>query len=266
MKMKRFLAIAAAIIMIVALAGCQASTDSWARVQEKGKLVLGFDEAFPPMGFKDDAGNHVGFDIDVATEVCKRLDIQLQLQPINWDSKEQELNSGNIDCIWNGFTIKDEYEGVILFTKPYMANQQVLVVQDDSGYNTLSDLAGKKLGLQAGSSAANALASDAQFKDSMAQVIELEDNMTALLDLEKGGVDAVLLDEIVARYYITTSGKPFRVLDESLAAEEYGVGFRIDDVELKDKIESTMVEMHEDGTLAKISEKWFLSDITTIGK
>lgn len=248
------------------IAGCGDSDkdNSWEAVQEKGEFVLGLDDSFPPMGFRDENGNIVGFDVDIAQEVCDRLEIELKLQPINWDAKEQELNSGKIDCIWNGFTITEERKNNLLFTKPYMNNRQVLIVSSGSPFKTTADLKGKKLGLQAGSSAADALNSAAEFKDSLQEVVEFDDNMMALMDLEKGGIDAVLMDEIVARFYIQNKNKQYQVLDEELAKEDYGIGFRKEDQELMDKIQEILEEMAEDGKLAEISNNWFGKDITTI--
>lgn len=253
-------------------AGTQTGTstpadESWTKVQQKGEFVLGLDESFPPMGFRDEKGNITGFDIDIAQEVTKRLGIKLKVQPINWDAKDQELNTGNIDCIWNGFTINDERKKNVLFTKPYMKNRQVIVVMANSPYKTLADLTGKKLGLQAGSSANEALDKATDFKGKLKEVVPFDDNMTALSDLEKGvGTDAVLMDEIVARYYISMKNKSYTVLDEALAGEEYGVGFRKDDQELMKKVQDTMEAMAKDGKMAEISNKWFKKDISTIGK
>ncbi len=243
-----------------------AKDNSWTKVKDKGQFILGLDDSFPPMGFRDEKGQIVGFDIDLAREVCSRLGVTLKLQPINWDAKEQELNTGNIDCIWNGLTITPERQKTILFSKPYMNNRQVLVVRANSGYTSLSQLAGKKLGIQAGSSAHDALNSAPEFKAKLAAVVEFDDNMTALMDLELGGLDVVLMDEIVARYYIQQKSKNFAVLDEALASEEYGIGFRKNDQELRDKVQETLEAMHKDGTLAKISTKWFGRDITVLGQ
>src|SRR5690554_315758 len=259
----------ALLILVLALSGCKSDKDkdnSWEEVQAKGEFVLGLDDSFPPMGYRDEHGEIVGFDIDVAKEVCSRLGINLRLQPINWSAKEQELSTKNIDCIWNGLTITPERREVILFTKPYMNNRQVLVVRADSGYTTLADFAGKKLGLQAGSSANDALDSAAEFKASLGEVMAFDDNMTALMDLELGGVDVVLMDEIVARFYIQQRSKNYKVLDEALAGEEYGVGFRKEDQELMKKFEETLIAMAEDGTMAAISERWFGEDITIINQ
>lgn len=239
---------------------------SWDKVKEKGELVLGLDESFPPMGFRDDNNNIVGYDVDLAQEVANRLGVKLKLQPINWDTKEQELNTGNIDCIWNGFTITDERRKNILFSDPYMNNQQVLVVLADSKYNTLADLKDKSVALQAASSAADALNSKADFKATLKEVVELKDNNLCLMDLKTGNVDAVAMDEIVARYYISMKSEKYKVLDEGLSGEEYGIGFRKTDVQLMTKVNNTLKEMAKDGKIAEISNKWFGKDISIIGK
>lgn len=248
------------------LAGCGQSAGtadkSWDKVKQKGEFVLGLDESFPPMGFKDDSGEITGFDVDLAKEACNRLGIKLKLQPINWDAKEQELNTEKIDCIWNGFTITDERKTKLLFSKPYMKNRQVLIVMGNSTNAKLTDFDGKKLGIQAASSAADALNGAKDFKAKLKEVVEFKDNMTALMDLEKGGVDTVLMDEIVARYYIQMKNKGYKVLDESLSSEEYGIGFRKNDVSLMNKFQETLDAMAKDGKTAEISKKWFGKDIT----
>ncbi|ADG81303.1 family 3 extracellular solute-binding protein [Thermincola ferriacetica] len=274
--MKKYILTALLLLLaaVLVLSGCggsspsssQASDPSWEKVKEKGEFVLGLDENFPPMGFRDEKGEIVGFDVDVAKEVTSRLGVKLKLQPINWDAKEQELNTGNIDAIWNGFTITEDRKQNVLFSKPYMKNRQVIIVMNNSNFTNLADLAGKKLGLQAGSSAADALAGAKDFKAKLGEVVEFDDNMTALMDLEKGGIDAVLMDEIVARYYITMKNKGYKVLDEALASEEYGIGFRKNDKQLMEKIQRTLEAMAKDGKLAEISTKWFGKDITTVGK
>lgn len=248
------------------VSGCGESDkdNSWEKVEKKGEFVLGLDDSFPPMGFRDEKGEIVGFDVDIAKEVCSRLKIKLKLQPINWDAKEQELNSGKIDCIWNGFTITEERKNNLLFSEPYMNNRQVLIVNAGATFETDADLKGKKLGLQAGSSAADALNSAAGFKASLKEVLEFDDNMTALMDLEKGGIDVVLMDEIVARFYIQNKNKKYQVLDEELASEEYGIGFRKEDQQLMEKFQETLEAMAKDGKLAEISNKWFGKDITTV--
>ncbi|WP_304225481.1 amino acid ABC transporter substrate-binding protein [Gracilinema caldarium] len=235
-------------------------------IKANGKLVLGLDDAFPPMGYRNENNEIVGYDIDLAKEVTKRLGVQLVLQPIDWNAKEQELNTGKIDCIWNGFTITEERAKNMAFTKPYLKNAQVLVVKKNAAYQTLADLKGKTIGLQAGSSAAEALESNSSFKASLKQVVEFKDNLTALMDLEIGGVDAVIMDLIVANDNIKRSGKDYRILSESLSAEDYGVGFRKNDLALRDAVQAALEAMAQDGTLASITTQWFGSDISVVGK
>ncbi len=242
------------------------SDDSLNAIMERGKFVVGLDDSFPPMGFRDENNEIVGFDIDLAKEVASRLNLEFQAQPIDWSAKEQELNTGKIDCIWNGLTITEERLAALSFSKPYLENAQVLVVKKDSGIKTLADMAGKTIGLQSGSSAADALDASKDFKKSLKNVVEFKENVTALNDLEIGGVDGVVMDSIVANYSITTTGKPFEVLEEGLAPEEYGIAFRKSDVALTEKVQQTLEEMKKDGTVERISTKWFGSDITVIGK
>jgi len=241
-----------------------AADDSLTKVQTAGTFILGLDSAFPPMGFVDENNEIVGFDIDLAREVCKRMGVELKLQPIDWSSNILELNSGNIDCIWNGFSISEERKAEVNFTDAYMQNRQVVIVRSDSNINSLADMAGKTLCLQAGSSAADALSANAEFKASLKQVVELTDNVTAFMELEGKTSDAILMDEIVAAYYITQNKKDYKILDESLADEQYGVGFRLNDNSLRDEVNNQLKAMAADGTLAKISNTWFGKDVTVI--
>ncbi|MBO5136912.1 MAG: amino acid ABC transporter substrate-binding protein [Spirochaetaceae bacterium] len=240
--------------------------NSLEELKARGEFVLGLDDSFPPLGFRDKSNEIVGYDIDLAQEVCNRLGVTLRCQPIDWAAKEQELNTGNIDCIWNGFTMTAEREAALSFTKPYLDNAQVVYVRADSGIKTLADLAGKSVGLQAGSSAADAVDANPEFKSSLKEVIEVKDNLTALMDLEIGGVDAVVMDVVVGNYTIKTSGKDFIALDETLSTEKYGIGFRKGDVKLRDEVQRILEQMAADGTVASISEKWFDKDISVIGK
>lgn len=244
----------------------QMGDQSLQKVLDEGVFVLGLDDSFPPMGYRNENNEIVGFDIDLAKEVTKRMGVQLKLQPIDWNAKEQELNTGNIDCIWNGFTITEERSQVINFTDPYVDNAQVAVVRSDSPAQSLGDLAGKKVGLQAGSTAAEAVRGNEEFANSLDEVVEVKDNLTALMDLEIGGVDAVVLDLFVANDNIKRSGKDFRILDEHLSSEKYGIGFRKNDQALRDEVQKTLEAMAADGTMAKISTDWFGGDITVIGK
>lgn len=262
-------AIAAALVAAT-FAGCAKKgakgDNSLAELKSRGVFVLGLDDSFPPMGFRDEKNEIVGFDIDLAKEVAKRLGVKFRAQPINWDSKEQELNTGKIDCIWNGLTITDERKKNLSFSKPYLANKQVVVVRKDSGFKKLSDLAGKKIALQSGSSAEDAVNDSPDFKKSVKEIVFLEQNLLALNDLVIGGVDGVVMDSIVAEYSIELSGMPLELLGESLASEEYGIAFRKQDVKLTAAVQKALEDMAADGTVARISSVWFGNDITVIGK
>ena len=172
--------------------------------QEGRTFILGLDDSFPPMGFRDESNEIVGFDIDLAEAVCDKLGWELKVQPIDWNAKEMELESGNIDCIWNGMTLTDERLEEMSCSDPYMSNDQVVVVMSDSGIESLDDMAGKKLALQKGSSAEEALDKNEEFKSSLGEVNGFSENMTAFMDLEQGTSDGVLVDSIVANYYIST--------------------------------------------------------------
>ncbi|MGI6575737.1 MAG: amino acid ABC transporter substrate-binding protein [bacterium] len=230
-----------------------------------GKFTVGFDQNFPPMGFVGDNGEFTGFDLDLAAEVAERLGQELELQPIAWDAKDMELSTKNIDCIWNGFTINGREEQYT-WTEPYMANNQVFVVNADADIETLADLAGKTVIVQIDSSAEAALADRPDLVETFGDYLTAADYNSALMDLKSGAVDVVVMDEIVANYQIEKRGDNFVVLEEKLAAENYGVGFLLGNVELRDIVQATLEEMAADGTLAAISEKWFGKDVTTIGK
>lgn len=266
-KLITIITIAMIVIFGAAANGASETTDtSLADVQAKGKFILGLDDSFPPMGYRDENNEIVGFDIDTAREVCRRLNVELVCQPIDWNAKEQELATKQIDCIWNGFTITEERLEAMEFTAPYVNNKQVIVVRSSSSFQSLSDFGKKVIGTQAGSSGAQAIEDSADFKASLKQVVEFKDFLTALMDLEKGGVDGVVMDLIVANYSIQESGKDFRILDEGLCNEEYGIGFRKGAKSLRDAVQKQLEAMAKDGTLAAIAVKWFGADITTIGK
>ena len=240
--------------------------NSLQNIMDKKKFVLGLDDSFPPMGYRNEANEIVGYDVDLAKEVARRMGVELVLQPIDWAAKEQELNTAQIDCIWNGFTILEERRQNVLFSPPYLKNAQVIVVKGNSPVNTLSDLAGKTVGTQAGSSSVDAIDDTPQFKSSLKGVIEYKDFLTALMDLDIGGIDAVVIDLVVANDNINRSGKPFRILNETLEDEEFGIGFRLGDKALADKVWATLLEMANDGTVAKIATQWLGADISIIGK
>ena len=251
---KRIFALALCLIVAALCAACSAPATAG-----KDTFVVGLDDSFPPMGFRDDDSNLAGFDVDLASEVAKRLGMELELKPIDWASNIMELNSDSVDCLWNGLSITPEREAQIDFSRPYLANRQVIIVLAGSDIVDIPSLAGKTVGLQEGSSAVNAL----QESEIASQVTtqEYANNVLALTDLSIGRVDAVLLDEVVARYYETQNAGQYVVLDDSFAEEEYGIGFKKGNDELREAVQKVFDEMIEDGTAAEISEKWFGKDI-----
>ena len=267
--MKKLVIAALLAAAVLAVTGCKKTEkktgeDAVSALKIRGVFVLGLDDSFPPLGFRSDSNEIVGYDIDLAKEVAKRMGVDFRAQPIDWDAKEMELETGKIDCIWNGFTITEERKNALSFTEAYLNNDQVLVVRDDSGINSLSDMKGKTVGIQSGSSAQEAVDDNAAFSSSISKLIMFKDNITALNDLDIGGVDGVVMDSVVANYSIAQTKKPFKVIDESLANEGYGIGFRKNEPELRDAVWAVLKEMQADGTVTAISQKWFGRDISTI--
>jgi polar amino acid transport system substrate-binding protein len=235
--------------------------DSLERILEKGEFVLGLDDSFPPMGFRGDNGEIVGFDIDLARGVAEHIGVELRLQPIDWNSNILDLNSGDIDVIWNGMTITPERQEKIDFSKPYLANRQIVIVQADSGIDTKADLADATVGIQLGSSAENAVNAEPDVAETFAELARYQDNVQALLDLEVGRINAVVVDEILGRYYISQRPGAFEVASEYFAEEEYGIGFRQGEDAFREAVDGAIDAMVADGTAAAISEKWFGEDV-----
>lgn len=228
-----------------------------AAVPETDKpLVIGVDDKFAPMGFRDENNELVGFDIDYAKAAAEKMGVEVKFQPIDWKTKESELSSGRIDLIWNGYTITEDRKQKVLFTKPYLANAQVIVTLTDSKITKLADLEGKVVGLQSLSSAADALEAN-PVNDKIKTVTEFPDNVLALNDLRSGRLDAVVIDEVVIDYYMAKQEDTFKILDETLAPEEYGIGVKKGNEELLNKLQKALDEMNEEGTAAEISTKWF---------
>lgn len=249
----------AAILLILSAALMIFTACSSSNGADGDKLIIGIDDKFAPMGFRDENNEIVGFDIDYAKAAAEKMGMTVEFQPIDWSTKESELSSGRIDLIWNGYTITDERKGKVLFTKPYLANAQVVVTLADSDITKLDDLAGKEVGLQSLSSAADALNSN-PVKDQIKKVTEYKDNVTALNDLKIGRVQAVVIDEVVVKYYMSKDEGTFKLLDESLAPEEYGIGVKKGNEELLDKLQKALDEINADGTATKISQQWFGED------
>lgn len=278
-----FAAVLMAAAMVFTMAGCGSSKDADTSAKKETKtedskdkensdkqFIVGFDAEYPPYGYKDDNGEYVGFDLDLAQEVCARNGWELVKQPIDWDSKDMELNSGSIDCIWNGFTMtgrEDDYT----WSKPYVDNSIVVVVKEGSGIEKKEDLAGKVVAVQADSSGLAALTDEEDNEEnlklaaSFSDLQQVADYNTAFMNLEAGAVDAIVVDIGVADYQLE-SRTGFAILDDKIRTEQYAVGFKLGNEELRDQVQSTLDEMVKDGTFDDIAKKWDLSDMVCLGK
>lgn len=278
-----FTAVLMAAAMVFTMAGCGSSKDADTSAKKETKtedskdkensdkqFIVGFDAEYPPYGYKDDNGEYVGFDLDLAQEVCARNGWELVKQPIDWDSKDMELNSGSIDCIWNGFTMtgrEDDYT----WSKPYVDNSIVVVVKEGSGIEKKEDLAGKVVAVQADSSGLAALTDEEDNEEnlklaaSFSDLQQVADYNTAFMNLEAGAVDAIVVGIGVADYQLE-SRTGFAMLDDKIRTEQYAVGFKLGNEELRDQVQSTLDEMVKDGTFDDVAKKWDLSDMVCLGK
>jgi polar amino acid transport system substrate-binding protein len=268
--MKKVLTIVSAAMLALVMGGCGANTatnttadatNESAETSASGDtIVIGLDDEFPPMGFRDDKNELVGFDIDLAKACAEKMGVNADFQVIDWDSKEMDLETGKIDLIWNGFTITDDRLESMEFTKPYLDNNQVIVVKKDGDITKKSDLSGKVVGVQTGSSALDAIAKD-PVSNEFSEMPTYDTNVLALNDLKIGRVDAVVMDEVVARYNIENGFEDYVVLDDNFGSEEYGVAAKKGNTELIEKVQDAIDRCVEDGTAEKISTEWFGENI-----
>ena len=265
--MKKFFS---AILLLVTMvfAGCgggqPAQNGDGDNAKETKKIVIGLDDEYAPMGFKNEQNEIVGFDVDLAKEAAKRLGTEVEFKAIDWNSKEAELKSGRIDIIWNGLDITPERQQNMLFSDPYMDNRQIIFVKKDNDQGIVSegDLAGKAVGTQVGSTAETYIDSQAELKDSFREFKTYGDYVSAFMDLENGRIDALICDEIVGRYAIGKQEGKFDALDVTVGpVSEFGIAFSKENTALRDKVQAVFDEMIKDGTAAKISENWFQADL-----
>ena len=278
--MKKIIAMLLVLVMsVTGLVGCGSSKDNeagstsassdsdWAYIQDKGKLTVGIT-LFAPMNYYNEKNKLVGFDTEMAEAVTKKLGIDVEFTEINWDSKEVELSSKNIDCIWNGFTMngrEDDYT----FSDPYVDNSQVIVVAEDSGIEKLTDLAGKTVGVQAASAALDLLQSEEdggqkELADTFGALNEFADYNTAFTELQAGALDALAIDVGVAKYQLNSRGEGFKILDETLNTEQYAIGFKKGNTELCDIVNADLQKLADDGTVAELAEKYEIADMVTL--
>ncbi|MCH5193342.1 MAG: ABC transporter substrate-binding protein/permease [Oscillospiraceae bacterium] len=252
----------AALFIGTVFSGCTASDTNGDRTT----FTVGFDAEFPPYGYQDSAtGEYVGFDLSLAEELCNRRGWTLVKQPIEWNSKDMELKTGAIDCIWNGFTMNGR-ENDYTWSTPYVDNSQVAVVKADSDIKELSQLSGKIVAVQSDSSALAAFTGEDAEEENLAlaenfkELQQVGDYNSAFLNLQSGAVDVICMDIGVANYELDARGGGFVILDEHISSEEYGIGFLLGNTELRDQVQETMLDMLDDGTFYQIAEDWGLSD------
>ncbi|MBR2520233.1 MAG: amino acid ABC transporter substrate-binding protein [Selenomonadaceae bacterium] len=256
--------LAALLLVTMVFTGCGGGGDQPKDGNSAKKIVIGLDDEYAPMGFKNEKNEIVGFDVDLAKEAAKRLGTEVEFKAIDWNSKEAELKSGRIDIIWNGLDITPERQENMLFSKPYMDNRQIIFVKagNDQGIKSEADLAGKTVGTQAGSTAEAYIVKAEGLKDSFKEFKTYGDYVSAFMDLENGRIDALVCDEIVGRYALSKQEGKFDALDVTVGpVSQFGIAFRKDDTELCGKVQKVFDEMVKDGTAAKISEQWFKADL-----
>ena len=252
-----------AVIVIIAVIGIIIFSVQGEENNEN-TFVLGMDDSFPPMGFRNENNELVGFDIDLATEVCNKLEMKLEVQTISWAAKEQELDSGNIDCIWNGFGYTEERNEAMTLSDMYIKDESIFFVKNDSEYSSQEDLKGKKIGVQSGSTQERRL-NDAEFGKEIEEIVGYTDYLTALMDLETGNIDAVYMSKITGTYIMKSQNKNFKTFESTgISTGETGmvIAFKKGNTGLKDKVEKAIAELKEEGKVKEISEKWFGEDIT----
>lgn len=254
------------VVLSIVIAGCgskDSGVDAWNTIEERGSIIVGLDDTFVPMGFRDNSGELTGFDVEMAREAAKRMELDIEFQPVDWNLKEQELDSGNIDMIWNGYSINDERKEKVNFTKAYLDNKQIIVALSDIDIDTKEDLKGRIVATQNSSSSLAAIEDEGATPDfKNGEVILFDTYNEAFMDLEAGRVEAVVADAVLARYYMAERGEEkYKVVDGDFGDEEYGVGLRKGDKTLLDKLNKTLDEMKSDGGAATISEKWFGENI-----
>ena len=260
---KRWTLILAGIFLgSLLITGCGGSSSKPQEPQAKKKLIVGLDDQFPPMGFRNEKNEIIGFDIDMAKEAAKRMGIEMEFKAIDWGSKEAELKSGRIDMLWNGLTMLEERKKNILFSDPYMANKQIIIVKKGSPIKGKPDMAGKIVAVQDDSSAVTALKKEQAVANTFKELKKYPDLISAFLDLESGRNDVIIADQVLARYYIAKNPGKYEVLDGTdFGTEKFAVGMRLDDKDLKTKLDKALTDMKADGTAAKISTQWFGTNI-----
>ena len=260
-------------VAVMTLAGCtqlvsNPKVDNWDKYQQQKSITVGFDNTFVPMGFEEKNGDYAGFDIELAQYVSKKLGITVHFQPIDWDMKETELQNGTIDAIWNGYSATDERREKVAFTIPYMQNTQILVVKKTSGIHSASDMTGKVLGAQNGSSGMLDFEEHPEVLKNRVKGGDADQYQSvneAIIDLKNDRIDALLIDRVYADYYLTTEGiaDEYDTIPSGFKSESFAVGVRPADKKLLEALNQAFKELYQEGIFQQISQKWFGEDVAT---
>ncbi len=258
--MKTLKRLSSLLLAVILVSGCGQSVKytSYQDLLDRGSIVIGVDDTFAPMGFRDENGELTGFDIDLARLVGEQIGLKATFQPIDWSMKESELNAGNIDLIWNGYSITDKRKKIVNYSDAYLENRQVIVVLSSSEINTKNDLVGKEINVQKESSAYEAVTSDEEFYNSLKNLIEFDNYIDCFMDLEASRTQAIVVDEVLARYIIAKRGQAnYRILEDNFGTEEYGIGVVKGNDELREKINEALDLLKDNGQYDALCSKWF---------
>ena len=273
---KKLLAVfmaAAMVLGMTALTACESDeasggnaegeADADAAEEESDTIVVGIDDTFAPMGFRDEEGNIVGFDIDLANAVGEKLGVTMEFKVIDWDAKEIELKAGTVDCLWNGLSVTPERMEAMAFSNKYLNNKIVLMSLADSGIDVTAgeELADLKIGTQVDSSALQMLEADPAYDSFAGNITEYDTYDLAIMDLKAGRVDVIAVDQVLGEYTNNNLGGEMKECTYDLGDDFYAIGFAQDNTELRDKVNEALQALVDDGTAAEISEKWFGRDI-----
>ena len=271
--MKKLLCMVLVLMMVFSAGAALAESDSdWAYIQEKGKLTIGIT-LFAPINYYDESGELIGFDTELAKAVCEKLGVEVEFIEINWDSKEIELNSKNIDAIWNGMCITEERKQNMSMSRPYLYNTQAMVMKADKEEEIMADISGKYVVAEQGSTGEGKLqgtiADDDTVVVSAAEYFKdvnytaVDSMAKALMEVKSGIADVALVDSVCALAMVGegTDYDDLTVnLDNNFGLQEYGIGFRVGS-DVTELVNNAIIELTKDGIVAEIAEKNGLTDM-----
>lgn len=237
----------------------------WAYIEDKGELIIGLDDTFAPMGFRDESGELVGFDIDLANAVSEELGVEIKFQPIDWDAKEMELTSKRIDCIWNGMSATPERMEKMALTDKYINNSIIVMAKDDTiKVEKAEDLAKYNVATQADSAALEVLKANEAYDSYADKISEYKTYDEAIMDMQAGRIDCIAVDQVLGEYKNSKMDKKMVVCDYSFGDDFYAIGCRVEDTDVAAKITEGLAAVIESGKAEEISDKWFGRNIVIL--